>query len=180
MNKIKISLIVVSLLSLTNALAQQNKIGEIADIHLPLKAKKLSNEALRTMAGNNEKTSESPKVIFDPKGEYYQIDSFTLALYGEHVNIKTNYLEDSKKGFEGTFKKTSCFTCTAEIKEINNYKALIVFLDTRDLGYYYFYTIKNDNKASINGSISYDKSKAGSKAEALKTVYDLLKGMKFK
>lgn len=180
MNKIKISLIVISLSISASVLAQQNKIMEIADIPLPSKAKKISNEALRTMVDNNKKNPESLKVIFDPKGEYYQIDSFTLALYGEQVNIKTNYLEDSKRGFEGSFKKTNCFTCTTEIKAINNYKVLIVFLDTRDRGYFYFYTIKNDNSASINGSISYDKSNANNKNEALKTINDLLKGMKFK
>jgi len=176
----KVALVIIGLLTYVFASAQTKPVRHIVDIHLPSGAKKLSNEQMRTMANSTKKFPEDLKTDLNSTGEYYQIDSLTLALYGGSVNIKTNYLDDSKKNFEDTFKKINCSTCTAEIQKLNNYNALIVFFDTRDFGYYFFYTVNNDNSALVNGNITYDKFSISNKKRALKTVQDLLNGMTFK
>jgi hypothetical protein len=176
----RITLALIGLLSYLFVSAQNQPVSQIAEIHLPSGAKKLSNEQMRTMANSAKKFPEDIKTDRSSTGEYYQIDSLTLALYGGRANTNTNYLEDSKKSFEATFKKINCSTCTTEIQKINNYNALIVFFDTRDVSYYFFYTVNNDNNALVNGSITYDKSNSSNKKKAAKTIYELLNGMSFK
>lgn len=173
----KICLFIIGFLSCVTLMGQ---VKELVIISFPSGAKKLSNEQMRTMANNNKKFPEDLKADLTRDGEYYKIDSFTLALYGGRVNIDKNYLDDSKKGFESMFKKMNCSTCTAEIKKINNYTALIAFIDTRDISYYFFYTVNNNNNASVNGSINYDRSNPDNKKKALKTINELLNSMKFK
>ena len=153
-------------------MGQRNEIGNIVDLRLPEKAVKLSSKDLKTFADNNDKRRAIGNQKLDTLKEYYKINSFILGLLGRQVKISKDYLEDTKKGFENLFSigDQPCTNCTTEIKKVNNYRVLIIHQELKEFAYYAFFSVDDEKSAAVNGILDYDKSIAGNKSTALKTI----------
>jgi hypothetical protein len=176
----KINLLIIGFLSCISLMGQRNQISNIVDLHLPQSAIKLSGKDLKKLKDNNDKHPAIGRL--DTLNEYYKINSFTLGLHGGQVKTSKYYLEETKKGYDNLFKigDHPCTNCTTEIKKINNYSVLLIHQESKDFAYYAFFSVDNERGAAVNGILDYNKSIAGNKNKALKTINELLNSMKFK
>jgi hypothetical protein len=116
------------------------------------------------------------KPTLDAIGESYKIDSMTLKLYVALWNSQKNYLEDAKKGLKEFFRQMNCSKCVSEIRNVNNYKVLIINIDSKNSGYYLFFSVNKKNTAVLNGSLCYTSNKT----KASETLNEILDNIAFK
>jgi hypothetical protein len=176
----RIQLLTLSLLICSYLMAQQKKVSEIATIKFPSGTEKLTDEQLRTL----RTTSKSPILSTSWKNkvvEHYQINSFFLELYGEHLTDAKYTLEDNLKDIELLNKQgNGTGSIVSGIKKINNYRVFIAQVQAKDWAYYSFFTL-NDNKTEVlNGMLHYDPSDSINKDQALTALNEFLQGITFK
>lgn len=176
----KIKLIVIGLLSCLCSFAQTS-INDIVNIGLPKGAEKLTNEQLKTfVTGKKQYFQEIDRT--KSKGDFYLINNMIIQLNGDKVPLPEKNLEELKNAMDAlaNINGHPLTNYTSEIKNINNFKVLIIHHQSQDYASYTFYCVNNLNTAVLNGGLEYDKNDKSNKDKAAKTLDQILKSMTFK
>gem|GEM_PF-5043343 len=135
-------------------MAQRGQVSDFVRIDFPARAIKLSKEELKTIIEKRRNNFSMLYLPIDTNRQYYSVDSTLLSLHGELWQAPKNYLKTQQKNFEALSKVDGMLCdCTSQIKEINNYSVLVTNIDSRDWGYYFFYSVNRNNSAVLNGSL---------------------------
>jgi len=172
--------LLICLVSSVTLLAQQSPVDSVVQICFPEGAERLSTEQLRTAVETDKNWSPIQDVVLNSKGETYRIGSFLLKVYAEIVSVPESQLEESKNNFAVFFRKFNCTTCTSEIKTVNNFRVVIIKQDSKDWGYYAFYSVNESHNSAFNGMLYYGRSEINNSVKAQKTIEELLENTRYK
>lgn len=178
----KINILLIGTIFFLNAFAQHAALNDLVNIRLPKGSEKITQSQLQTFVTGKTAYSQRLKGGMNSNSDFYKINDMIIELNGAHGKAPKDYLEKLKKGLDGMARLDGNFATnyTSEIKNINNYRVLIIHDGGQNYASYSFYTLNSKNTSALNGGIDYDKTDKSNRDKAAKTLDEMLRGMTFK
>ena len=146
---------------------------ESVKFKLPEDAVRIDNTVLNPNSKRDQKLIQLKNV--------YKVDDVFIGLSQPFTgNLKENFLEEEKKGFDYDYKKfdlVESHQYKSSIEKINGNDVLVTYSYYENLGQYSFKVLKTDNTQIIGGTIVFEKQ--SDYTSSTKILHDLLESVKF-
>ena len=164
------------------SMGQQTILSDVINITLPKNAEKLTKEKLKLTDQPSAHISYKRIPVIDKngKGEYYNVNGIFMRLNVGYGNTLQDYLEDTQAVFKDMAGLSGSLPPNyhSQIKNINNFKVLIIYKDeSENVGSYSFFSVNNPKTSAFNGIMEFNKPQ---KNKATAILDEMLKSVTFK
>ena len=178
----KATILVLAIMYSLASMGQQRILSDVVNITLPKNSEKLTKEKLKSTDQPSAHINPRRVPVIDKngKGDYFKVNGILMQLNAGYANNSKDYLEDTQAVFKEMAGLSGSLPPNyhSQIKNINNFKVLIIYKDeSENVGSYSFFSVNNSKTSALNGIMEFNKSQ---KDKATAILDEMLKSVTFK